>query len=442
MDNTEKLTNKFIEDSTAIFGTTYDYSKVVRKTFKDKVCVICPIHGEFYVDYNGHVHRKSGCPKCKKDSREKSFLERAKKKYNNLYDYSKVKYIDNKTKVCIICPKHGEFWKTPTSHLQGKGCPRCKLQNYIPRLPNESNQEFFIRRANIIHNNKYDYSKVEYVNNSTKVCIICPEHGEFWQIPNDHTSNHSECPKCAAITRSQKTAFSNEEAINRLKLIHGDKYDYSKVVYKNNRSWIKLICPTHGEFQIKAEWAFKGRGCKKCSNEARKLNTEIFIQRAKEIHGDKYDYSLVNYIDYKTPVRIICPDHGEFWQTPNSHLGVNPSRCPKCSYVSKGELNIHTWLTTHSVDFDWQYLIETNGRRLYADFYIKGEKPCIIEYNGTQHYKQCSKFHLSEKDFKDQIERDLLLKNYCFEHNIFFIEIPEFASDEYTNYILTKYASN
>ena len=150
----------------------------------------------------------------------------------------------------------------------------------------------------------------------------------------------------------QKTAFSNEEAIDKLRSIYGDKYDYSKVIYENNRSWITLICPVHGEFKTKAEWAFKGNGCKKCAIDARKLTTEIFIERAVAIHGNKYDYSLVDYKDYKTPVKIICPEHGEFLQSPNSHLGIKPCGCPKCSsLISRGEKELYNKLISKNIIF-------------------------------------------------------------------------------------------
>ena len=100
------------------------------------------------------------------------FIEKAKKVHGDKYDYSKVNYIDSKTKICIICPEHGEFWQTPSSHLRKRGCPFCA--NNI-KYTNEK----FIEKASAIHHNRYDYSKTKYVNNKTKVCIICPEHGEF-----------------------------------------------------------------------------------------------------------------------------------------------------------------------------------------------------------------------------------------------------------------------
>ena len=121
------------------------------------------------------------------------FIHEARKKHGNKYDYSKVVYLNNHTKICIICPKHGEFWQLPLNHLSGRGCPKCAHEGNGERC--RSSKKEFIKKAREKHGDKYDYSKVEYVNCETKVCIICPQHGEFWQSPNSHLIGHG-CPKC------------------------------------------------------------------------------------------------------------------------------------------------------------------------------------------------------------------------------------------------------
>ena len=192
--------------------------------------------------------------------------------------------------------------------------------------------ENFIETARKIHGDKYDYSKVEYINNSTKVCIICPEHGEFWQTPNKHLSGQG-CRKCGIKRVWEKRGrITTEEFINKAKKVHGDKYDYSKVEYKNNSTKICIICPIHGEFWQTPSSHLGGCGCPKCSGLER-LDTQAFINRAKKVHGDKYDYSKVEYINMNRKVCIICPIHGEFWQTPVNHLkGKGCSKCvrPSC----------------------------------------------------------------------------------------------------------------
>ena len=127
----------------------------------------------------------------KLEEKQERFIKRAKEVHRDKYDYSKVKYKTVHTKVCVICPEHGEFWVTPANHCSTHnkcGCPRCKGHIF--------NTEEFIKRAKEVHGNKYDYSKVEYSNGCTKVCIICPEHGEFWQKPGSHL-NGQGCFECA-----------------------------------------------------------------------------------------------------------------------------------------------------------------------------------------------------------------------------------------------------
>ena len=253
------------------------------------------------------------------------FIRRAKEVHGDKYDYSKVDYIDNRTKVCIICPEHGEFWQQPRNHLLGQACPKCA---YKTRWESRGRitTENFIKKARKAHGDKYDYSKVEYKGTHTKVCIICQEHGEFLQTPHNHL--HSQgCLAC-----SGRKQLTTEEFIRRAKEVHGDKYDYSKVEYVNKSTKVKIICPIHGEFEQIPDNHLHGHGCHKCVN-CKQLTTEEFIHRAKEVHGDKYDYSKVEYINSHTKVKIICPIHGEFEQEPNSHL--EGKGCPNCYHKTK-----------------------------------------------------------------------------------------------------------
>ena len=163
------------------------------------------------------------------------FIEKAKKVHGDKYDYSKVEYVNAKTKVCIICPEHGEFWQTPNTHLSGKGCIHCG--NASSAKKRKTNIEEFIKKSNIVHNNKYIYTAINYINNKTKIRIICPEHGEFWQRPDHHLMGCG-CPKCM-ITRIRNILTSNnEEFIEKANKIHKNKYDYSKSNYVNNRTKI------------------------------------------------------------------------------------------------------------------------------------------------------------------------------------------------------------
>ena len=261
--------------------------------------------------------------------RESKFIKKSIKVHNEKYDYSKVNYLGNHKNVCIICPKHGEFFQTPGNHSSGKGCIRCARQRVSKKL--FYGKEKFIEKAIKRHGSKYDYSNLKYVNSKTKVCIVCnnvdeitgEKHGDFWQNPTSHLSG-ANCPKCSGH-------YVNQELfIKRAKVIHDDKYDYSKVEYKSVKEKVIIICPDHEEFTQTPDSHLKGNKCSKCSKVHNYTTTE-WIESAKKIHGEKYDYSNVIYKNNRTKIDIVCkkPKHGTFRQTPANHLrGKN---CPKCT---------------------------------------------------------------------------------------------------------------
>jgi len=255
------------------------------------------------------------------------FIERSLKIHGDKFDYSKVEYLNSNTKVCIICPEHGEFYQLPNNHLSGKECLKCSYKKRGEK--NAQGKELFIEKSIKTHEDKYDYSKVEYVNSKTKVCIICnktdeitgEKHNEFWQTPYSHLSG-STCPKCTGH-------FMNQEIfVKKANVIHKNKYDYSKVEYKASIEKVCIICPEHGEFFQTPDSHLHGQRCSKCSNVYR-YNTKEWIEQSKKVHGDRYDYSKVVYVNNSTKICIVCKEHGEFWQTPANH--IKGKNCPKCT---------------------------------------------------------------------------------------------------------------
>ena len=203
--------------------------------------------------------------------------------------------------------------------------------------------EEFIKKAIKIHGDKYNYSKVQYVNAKTKVTIICKEHGEFEQTPTGHLSGRG-CPKCRYISSSNAVRKGLEKFIEEARDVHGDKYDYSKVNYVNNKTKVCIICPEHGEFwQRPDKHILRKQGCPYCSGNA-KRDINSFIEDAKKVHNGKYDYSKSVYNGIHEKLCIICPEHGEFWQSPNDHL--HGQGCPMCKgrkiWNTRGRLPIDT----------------------------------------------------------------------------------------------------
>ena len=353
---------------------------------------------------------------------QEEFIKKLINKYGNKYDLSKVKYFGNKTKVCLICPEHGEFWKRVDILLSKECCGCQKCGNEKRNQINTSNTEEFIKKAKKIHGDKYDYSKVEYKNSSIKVCIICPEHGKFWQTPNAHL-NGKGCYKCfqerQSIITKQRNLLTTEEFVKKAKEVHGNKYDYSKVEYVNTHTKVCIICPEHGEFWQTPNAHLNGSGCQKCGNEKRKqkntLSTEQFIKRAKEVHGDKYDYSKVEYVKAKRKICIICPEHGEFWQQADSHL--HGCGCPKCNR-SHLENDVEKFLKSNNIVFETEKKFEwlVNNKKMSLDFYLPDYK-IAIECQGEQHYKTYRWEKTNTRLLKRQ-KLDLLKKELCEKHQI------------------------
>lgn len=191
--------------------------------------------------------------------------------------------------------------------------------------------ENFIEKANKRHNFRYNYDKVEYVNSQTKVCIICPEHGEFWQEPSAHVRGY-KCPKCANFNRGRNKRWDKNKFIEESLKVHGDRFDYSKVVYKNAMDKVIITCPVHGDFTQTPSAHLNGQGCPKCAG--KNLNRDEILEKFREVHGEKYDYSKVLFEQMHKKVCIICPEHGEFWQTPSKHL--LGQGCKECSKKERG----------------------------------------------------------------------------------------------------------
>ena len=198
------------------------------------------------------------------------FIKKAQEIHDNKYDYTKTNLLerDENGKISIICPIHGEFKIKPSLHLKGQGCPKCKGRGL--------KQNEIIEKAKIVHNNKYDYSKVIFSKMHDKVTIICPIHGEFEQTLSKHISKKQGCPKCAAINRGKNNLMNEKEFFEKAKEIHHNKYDYSQTIYNGMNHLFKYICPIHGEIEQRPYDHLRGYGCYKCSNLESKKENEIY----------------------------------------------------------------------------------------------------------------------------------------------------------------------
>lgn len=365
----------------------------------------------------------------------KEFIEKTIKKYGNKYDYSKVEYVNNKTKVCVICSLHGEFMIRPNDLLNGKSCPYCGGTKKM------TNNEF-IEKAKYVHNNFFSYEKSEYISSNEKIIVTCPIHGDFLVKANNHLKGVN-CKKCQLenikhkittlpqINKSTKR-LNQEQFLNKCYAIHGDKYSYEKAIYKTSKEKVIITCKKHGDFFIAPQHLLAGRGCSKCSNN-KKLTTQEFIEKSYKIHGYKYNYDNVIYKSTHELIKITCPLHGEFSQSPANHL--SGQGCPICKQ-SKMENNISLLLKEHNIAFEkektFNWLI--NKRNLRLDFYLP-EYNIAIECQGEQHFINVPIFKSKAKDAK--IKDDIKL-NLCNKHGIKILYYSELDIDLPYNVITNK----
>jgi Zn finger protein HypA/HybF involved in hydrogenase expression len=420
-------------------------------------------------------------------SNTKEFIQKAQLIHENKYDYSLTNYIGAEIKVKIKCNKcNNIFEQSPHNHLHGQNCPYCYGHRKITT-------EEFIQKAQVIHNNKYDYSQAEYKGDKIKLKIICPKHGVFEQTPMKHLDGQG-CSKCSGNMKS-----NTKEFIQEAQLVHGNKYNYSFVNYTRAENKVKIKCnKCNNIFEQSSRIHLKGSGCSKCKGTHLKTNKE-FIKEAQLVHGNKYDYSLVEYIGTLKKVKIKCNKcNNVFEQAPSKH--INGNGCPKCNGThlktndefikeaqlvhgnkydyslidykgafkkieikcnkcgntfkqdpvshldnhgcphcneSKGEIAIRNFLIQHNINFEPQKSFPSCKYKnvLAFDFYLTNQN-ILIEFQGIQHYKPVP-YWGGEEALKGNKIRDKVKKEWCKKNNIQLVEIKYNQFKSIDN-ILTK----
>jgi very-short-patch-repair endonuclease len=455
----KKTTYQFIEEARQIWGDKYDYSLVDYKGALEKIKIV----------YEGIVFEQSASSHLRGLSPEANmnlewFIKKAKDKWGkDKYDYSEVDYKNCKEKVRIILNETGEiFEQTPANHLISAP------ENITQRKTTED----FILSAKKIHGDKYLYDKVIYFSNQKKVTIICPIHGEFKQTPLSHLSNKSGCKKCGDENRNReyRPKYSTEEFIFESKLKWGNKYDYSLVEYKNSRTKIKIIYDgiiyeqtpllhlKHPPESFMNQEIFLTKAKRKWGNKydyslvnfistkfpvkiifngliyeqlphnhllyapelRNRITREDFINRSNEIHNNKYNYNKVEYTNDRKKVIIICPIHGDFKQTPSIHL--RGSGCKVCS-ESFGEKEVAKFLNKFLIRYNREHKFE-DCKNIYAlkfDFYIPTMRTAI-EFDGIQHFQPVIHFGGIEAYERLKIN-DKIKEDYCEENYINLVRI-------------------
>lgn len=259
-----------------------------------------------------------------------------KKVHGDRYDYSNTKYVGALCFIEVVCLKHGVFKVNANNHKLGFGCSKCKREDKLRSV-------FTAFRA--VHGDRYDYSESIYIADNKKIKIRCPEHGYFEKLPLTHRKGGG-CGFCEEKIRDTSSL------ITAFKRVHGDRYDYSKTVFVSSTCKVDIGCRVHGVFPQNIYRHLEYQGCPTCSGTIKKNNEQI-ITEFKNKHGDRYDYSLVQYNGNNKKVEIICREHGVFLQTPKSHR--KSSGCPSCR------------ITVKNVADEIAYFKQLNGERYSYD---------------------------------------------------------------------------
>lgn len=317
-----------------------------------------------------------------------------------------------------FCEIHSiEFYKTFTALKRSVGCNICSKEKY--KKSRSTPLPELINKFNIVHNFKYDYSNVYYENSHKKIEIICPIHGSFFQVPSSHLSGIG-CPKCGNERTSKSLKKRKRQWIEDFIKVHGNKYDYSKI--SDNLLYgekIEIICSNHGSFYQLPSIHNLGHGCPKCGIEnnitKQQKNYDNVIKDFIKIHGNKYDYSKVEYNGAKNKIEILCKDHGSFFQTPNDHL--SGYGCPNCySNYSKQEEELRNFLDENKIEFI--HNVKTIIPPKELDIFIPS-KNIAIEMNGVFWHS------FNSKETKKQIYRHFDKTKKCNDNNISLIHIFE-----------------
>lgn len=371
----------FLQRASANAKRAVDLSRFIYSGSTNKGIAICPNHGEFQISANA-LMRGEGCHKCavaERSARQvltlSTFIAKAKKVHGDTYDYSKVIYIDSRSKVTIVCNLHGEFYQVANSHLSGRGCPTCANLKigFNSRLP----QAEFINQVKAKHGDRYDLSGIVYTGRAHKIKVTCRTHGVFYPQAGNFAYLGSGCPECGKERVGAKARRTLESFITDAKKVHGDRFTYGELKYIGGTTYLTVICKDHGEFTQVAQDHLRGIGCVKCSKPM--FDTKTFVSSAISVHGDRYDYSVSNYTDSLSKVEIICPSHGPFMQAPNYH--VNDSQgCPRCARngVSTGHMEILEFVNKHLYAVQ-EYPFDGSRRRL--DIFIPSAM-LAVEFHG------------------------------------------------------------
>jgi hypothetical protein len=419
--STQELIKRFKD----VHGHTYDYAQVEASGSKRPVTIVCREHGSFRQLPFNHL-KGSGCPKCgtvrageRHKLNQQEFEKRVRAVHGGRYGLGHALYATQYDNVIVECNEHGQFFALPFNLWQGGGCPRCALRQN--GLSHRITQADYLFRVNQIHGTTYDHSLIRFERMHDKIVVICRDHGQFTPTAVNYLAGRG-CPDCghssASAKRTPKLVLETGEVLARFRGIHGNYYDYTKVVYRHSNHHVEIVCRQHGSFLQTPNSHRVGKGCPECGRVTRAaaqvLTTEEVVPRFRQVHGDRYDYASTEYVRFRQRVTIRCPRHGHFLQTPPAHL--EGKGCPRCSQ-SSGETRAAAWLQKHDIAFTVEFPVDIKGsKRCRFDFFLP-DHCAFLEIDGPHHFAAAPYGGISlekaQHHFQETKRRDALKEEWA-----------------------------
>ena len=366
------------------------------------------------------------------DDNSSTFITKAKQTHGDLFDYSRIEYVNTETPIIINCKIHGYFSIKPKHHLTGTGCPKCGalLATYKRNI---ATRERGFKNIQMSAGSNLLSSYDDYLNIYSVLLFKCDScEIKFYKSAQLYkkTDNNKKCP-CCQTRLSVGDDNTLQKFINRCVDKHGLYYDYSALPTSFKATdKIPIICPKHGIFyQIADVHSNAGSGCPRCKvdrvTNVTRSNTVDFIFKSNNIYNFKYNYNKVEYTNAISPVIISCPKHGDFLQTPDVHL--RGGGCPKCTTtkpITKIINMLMRYKIPHSVEKTFDGCISDKGRKLRFDIYLPTFNLCV-EYDGECHYTPIySKSIDGYEAFLNSQKRDNIKNKFCEDNNIGLVRIP------------------
>lgn len=454
MKSYKKGFDAFVEKANKIYNNKYTYVRESYIKSTENCTIICPIHGEFYKRPGSHTNQKQGCPSCS---------EELKLNHHNLKWYTddintlikdkpfiylpEKEFVFKKTKLKFYCNLHREFTRTIKDIEEGKGCKDCDKILYQEKQLLKNKNEFITKAVNL-HDNKYDYSAIDYKGAFEIIQIYCNTCKDYFpQKPREHLQGHG-CQICGTKASHDKTRMTLESFLERIKNRY-ESIDYSQLQFDSITGTGIFVCTKegHGPYEQKVSNHFRHKGCKECVKEAIKkaltLTPEEFYSRIK--YKNHYDYSEIEYKSLREEVTLCCKKHNlRFPVTPYTLLYTpeNSEYCPKCRKSGKSlkEIEIVLFLENQRYKVIQSYKPSWLGRK-ELDIYLP-DYNLAIEYNGSvTHHSNIVGYPFLDNKVKDTMYH---LNKYqtCLDNGVDLIHIFEFE-DLYDWYdLIISYINN